>query len=160
MTLTTYEYIPQCTFQVQSQKHKYEANKSPNLHYHSTRLHIITSPHMRVIVPEHKTRSAIPNILLLETCLSSGSLPSKPDPCDRALTGVGSHTVSNGRKGSGKRHLPRRPLCSPLPNPSPCNRTLGPLTPDRNLTENTIRLWSAYLSGAGTPIGTPDNLSI
>ena len=32
-----------------------------NLHCHHTRLHIITPPHMRVIVPEHKTRSAIPN---------------------------------------------------------------------------------------------------
>ena len=131
--------------------------KSPtlhHLHYHHSALHITTPPHMRVIVPEHQTRSAIPNMIFPEMCLSSGSLPSKPDPCDRAPTGVGSHTMSNGRKGSGKRHLPRRPLCSPLPNPSPYGRTLGPRTPDRHLTENTIPLCSAYLSGAGTPIRT------
>ena len=29
MTLTTYKYIPQCTFQVQSQKHKHEVIKFP-----------------------------------------------------------------------------------------------------------------------------------
>ena len=49
---------------VQSQKHKYEVSRTHNLHYHNTRLHIITPPHMRVIVPEHKTRSAIPNIII------------------------------------------------------------------------------------------------
>ena len=41
--------------------------KSPtlhNLHCHHTRLHIITPPHLRVIVPEHKTRFAIPNIII------------------------------------------------------------------------------------------------
>ena len=49
---------------VQSQKHKYEVSRTHNLHYHNTRLHIITPPHMRVIVPEHKTRSVIPNIII------------------------------------------------------------------------------------------------
>ena len=43
-----------------------------------------------------------------------------------------------GRKGSRKCHLPRRPRCSPLPNPSPCIQTLGPWTSDRHLTETTI----------------------
>ena len=104
---------------------------------------------------KHTTINEIP-----ETQASSGSLPSKLDPCNRAPTGVGSHTMSNGRKGSGKRHLPKRPLCSPLPNPSPCDRTLGPLSPDRHLTKNTTPLCSAYLCGAGTPIRTPDNLSL
>ena len=61
VTLTIYKCIPKCTFQVQSQKHKYEVTNLHNLHYHRIRLHIITPPHMRVIVPEHKTRSAIPN---------------------------------------------------------------------------------------------------
>ena len=115
-------------------------NMKSQIQYLNTQLYIITPPHKRVIVPEHKTRSAIPNIILPEMCLGSGSLPSKPDPCDRALMDVGSHTISKGRKGSGKRHLPRWPHCSPLPNPSPCDRTLGPLTPDRHLTENTIPL--------------------
>ena len=59
---------------------------------------------------KHATINEIP-----ETQASSGSLPSEPDPGDRAPTGVGSHNISKGRKGSGKRHLPRRPQCSPLP---------------------------------------------
>ena len=33
------------------------------LHSHHNALHIITPPHMRVIVPEHQTRSAILNII-------------------------------------------------------------------------------------------------
>ena len=74
-----YKYNPQCTFQIQYQKHKYEVTNS--LSQHPTSYH--HSPHMRVIVPEHKTRFAIPNIVLRETCLSSRSLPSKPDTCDR-----------------------------------------------------------------------------
>ena len=56
---------------------------------------------MRVIVHEHKTRYIIPNIIIPEMCLGNGSLPSKPDPCDRALTGVGSHTMNRGGKGQG-----------------------------------------------------------
>ena len=38
--------------------------KLSNFHYIHVQLHIITPPHMRVIVPEHKTRSAIPNIII------------------------------------------------------------------------------------------------
>ena len=47
--------------QVKSQQHKYEVT---NRHHHNTRLHITTPPHMRVVVPEHKTSSAIPKIIL------------------------------------------------------------------------------------------------
>ena len=54
---------------------------------------------MRVIVPKHKTRSAIPNIIIPETCLGSGSLPSILDLCDRAPMGVGYHTMNRGAKG-------------------------------------------------------------
>ena len=65
-----------------------------------------------------------------------------------------------GQKGSRKRHLSKLPHCSPLLDPSPCNRTLGLRTPSQHLTETTIPLWSTYLSGAATPIRTPDNLSL
>ena len=75
-------------------------NMKSEIHYLNTQLHIITPPHMRVIVPEHRTRSAIPNNTP-ETCLGSGSLPSKPDPCDRAPMGVGSYTINRGGKGQG-----------------------------------------------------------
>ena len=42
-----------------------------NLFHHNTQLYIITAPHKRVIVPKHRTRSAIPIIIPLEMCLSS-----------------------------------------------------------------------------------------
>ena len=115
---------------------------------------------MRVVVlttPTTTRRSY--RIINLEMCLGSGSLPSKLGLCIRAPMGVGFHTINNGRKGSGRRHLPKRPQCPPLPNPSPCDRTLGPRTPNQHLTKNTTSLWSAYLCSADTPIKTPDNLS-
>ena len=68
--------------------------------------------------------------------------------------------MSNRRKGLRKCCLPRRPNCSPLPNPSPYGRTLGPRTPDRHLTKNTTSLYSAYLRGTGAPIRTPEYPSI
>ena len=93
--------------------------------------------------------------LIPKTCLGSGSLPSKPDLCVRAPTGVGP-TNEHGRRGLRKRRLPKRPQCSTVPIPSPCDRTLGPRTPDRHLTESTIPLWSAYLSGASILIRAID----
>ena len=133
-------------------------NPTDNLHLMSRALHHY-SPLYESSRPDYTNdhKMFLQNNNTLEMCLGSGSLPSKPDLCDRAPTGVGSHTMSNGRKGSGKRHLPSRPLCSPLPNPSPCDRILGPLSPNRHLTENTEPLCSAYLSGASNPIRTPHN---
>ena len=49
---------------VQTQKHKYEVYHHHNLLYTNAQHHIITPPHMRVIVPEHQTRSAIPKIII------------------------------------------------------------------------------------------------
>ena len=51
-----------------------------------------------MIVPKQKTRSAIPIIITLETCLGSRSLPSKLDPCDKATMGIGSYMMSKSGK--------------------------------------------------------------
>ena len=78
--------------------------KSPylyNLLYNNNQLHIISPPYMRVIIPKYKTRSTIPIITTLETCLGSGSLPSKLDPCDGAPIGIGFYTMRKGGKGQG-----------------------------------------------------------
>ena len=64
------------------------------------------------------------------------------------------------REGSGKCHLPRWPYCSPLPNLSLCDQTLGPLAPYWNLIKNTIPLLSTSLCGASTPIRIPNILNI
>ena len=105
---------------------------SHNLHFYNTRLHIITPHNMRVIVPKHQTRFAIPNIIIPEMCFSSGSLTSKPDPCDRAPMGVGSHTMNRGKKGRGNvtyldghTALPTKPV--PVrSNPRATNSRLAP----------------------------------
>ena len=52
------------THNVHSTSSPRNINMKSQIHYLNTQLHIITPPHMRVIVPEHKTRSAIPNIIL------------------------------------------------------------------------------------------------
>ena len=54
-----------------------------------------------MIVHEHKTWSTIPIIITTEPYLGSGSLPSKLGLCDKAPTGVGSHTMCKGGKGQG-----------------------------------------------------------
>ena len=129
-----------------------------NLHCQNTQLHIITPPHKRVIVPEHQTRSAIPNIINPRDVLRQRVITIQTGPMCQGTGGPWIPHNGQGQKGSGKRHLPKRPHCSPLPNPSPYDRTLRLRTPDRHLTKNTIPLWSTYLSHTGTPIGTTDNL--
>ena len=59
-----------------------------------------------MIVPKHRTSFAIPMVITIEMCLCSGLLPSKPDLYDGALMGVGSHTMSNYRKGQGNATYP------------------------------------------------------
>ena len=60
---------------VQAQKHKYEVT---NRHHHNIQLHITTPPHMRVVIPEHETRPAIPKIILPRDKDSVADSPTQP----------------------------------------------------------------------------------
>ena len=73
---------------------------------------------------------------------------------------IASGQQRQGALGEHAQHLPKWPHCSPLPNPSLCDQTLGPLTLDQHLIKNTIPLLSAYQCCASTPIKIPDTLNI
>ena len=126
-----------------------------NFHYKHVRLHIITPPHNRVIVPEHQTRSAVPphkhstnprdvswqRVIAIQT----GLVCQGSDGCQ-------SHKWAWAERVKETSLTQTATMLYSRPIPSLCDWTLGPRTPDRHLTKNTIPLWSAYLSGAGIPI--------
>ena len=102
---------------------------------YQARLHIITPPHKRVIVPKHQTRSAIPNNKPRDVS-RQWVITIHTGPVRQGTDGCWSHTkqwVERVRETSPTQTA----TCSPLPNPSPCDRTLGPRTPGPHLTETT-----------------------